>query len=612
MCGIIGYLGKEEAIPILIDGLKTLEYRGYDSAGFAVVGKSNFVIEKSVGKVALLEEKAAKFKKNGFNTGIAHTRWATHGKVTELNTHPHSDCSNNIHIVHNGIIENYKELKEKLIKDNHKFVSETDTEVVAHLIEKAMKDGGIQLEDAVRLALKEIRGTYGLIAVDTRNPDKLIAARNFSPLILGIGKNEFIIASDAAPILKFTKDVVYIQDGEIIEITSGGYRISTIDNDTINRTPQYLDWDTSTAQKDTFSHFMIKEISEEPDAVRNSLRGRLSVEDGEAVLGGLKGAEKNIGRIKRLHIAACGTAYLAGKVGEYMLEEYAGVPVKVDFASEVRYRKPIFNENDIFLAISQSGETADTLASLYEAKEKNILTLGIVNVVGSTISRETDAGIYQHVGPEISVASTKTFVSQVAIMALLTIYIGRKKDMSMVMGRRISSELLKIPELMEKVLSQAQIIKKFAKVYSSYDNFFYIGRKYNYPIALEGALKIKEVAYVHAEGYASGELKHGPIALIDKGFPSIVIAPQDSVYEKTLSGIEEIKARGGKVFAIATEGDGEIAKLADSVFYIPKTLEMLTPLLSIIPLHLFAYYVAVARGCDVDKPRNLAKSVTVE
>ncbi|MDP3991458.1 MAG: glutamine--fructose-6-phosphate transaminase (isomerizing) [Candidatus Colwellbacteria bacterium] len=613
MCGIVGYLGKNKAVPVLLAGLHALEYRGYDSAGLAVFDKENVICEKAVGTVTALEDKLVGKKEIGDGLGIAHTRWATHGGVTEINAHPHTDCSNNIYLAHNGIIENYKELREKLNEGRHQFKSETDTEVIAHLIEKIKNENeNIPLEEAVRLALGRVQGTYGLVVIDKREPEKIVAARNFSPLIFGLGQDEFIIASDATPIMKFTNKVIYLNDGEIATITPAGYRIQTIEKEVIKRKPEELDWDLESAEKGTFANFMLKEINEEPEAVRNSIRGRINLEEGKAVLGGLADVKEELRNINRLHICACGSAYLAGKVGAYMLEEYAGVPVEIEFGSEMRYRKLIFEKNDVFLAISQSGETADTLASLYEAKEKEILTLGIVNAIGSTASRETDAGVYQHIGPEVAVAATKSFVSQVSILALLTLFLGRKKNMSLVMGQRIAGELQRLPALMDKILTQQDLIKELAEKYSGYDNFLYLGRKYNYPIALEGALKIKEIAYVHAEGYASGEMKHGPIALVDKKFPSIVIVPRDSVYEKNVSNMEELKARGGPVMAVATEGDKDIKQIADDVIYIPKTLEMLTPILSVVPLHLFAYYVAVKRGLNVDRPRNLAKSVTVE
>ncbi len=613
MCGIVGYVGKKEAMPILMDGLKNLEYRGYDSAGLMILGGTKARVVKAVGKVSRLEDKIAHSGEFPGTIGIAHSRWATHGQVTETNAHPHGDCKKKIYIVHNGIIENYKELKIALVKEGHVFRSGTDTEVLAHLIEEAQKRGKkLPLEEAVRVALRKVRGTYGLVAFDTREPTKIVAARNFSPLIVGIGKDEFIVASDATAILGLTRDVLYLKDGELAVLDRKTYRIFTIKNKIIQRKVEALEWDMGTAQKDGYPHFMLKEICDEPEALRNALRGRLFPEQGSARLGGLMNVEKDLRKAKRLFISACGTAYFAGKVGECMLEEYAEMPTKVLMGSEFRYRKQIFQKDDIFLAISQSGETADTLGALREAKEKGVLTLGIVNVVGSTISRDTDAGVYEHVGPEIGVASTKSFVAQVATLALLTILLGRSRGLSFSMGRRVVSELQKIPKLMERVLKKKKDLKILAKKYRGFRNFYFLGRKYNYPIAGEGALKLKELSYVHAEGYATGELKHGPIALIDKNFVSVVIAPKDSVYEKSLSNIEEIKARGGPVIAIATEGDKKIAKIADDVIYIPKTLEMLSPLLTIVPLQLFAYYFGVQKGFDVDKPRNLAKSVTVE
>jgi len=613
MCGIIGYIGARKAIPILIDGLKTLEYRGYDSAGLVSFGDDGTVYERAVGRVAELEKKVSDKFDFQSNIGIAHTRWATHGGVTESNAHPHADCTENVFLVHNGIIENYKELKAELIELGHKFRSETDSEVLAHMIEQVKKDNPqTDLGEAVRLIIPRIKGTYGLVIIEKNKPNKLVVARNFSPLVLGIGDNELIVASDAAAILRSTANVVYLNDGEIAVLEPPGYRIFNIHKEQIKRAPETLDWDIETAKKGKYPHFMLKEIYEEPEAVINSMRGRIDLENGTAVLGGLANVESRLADIEKIHIGACGTAYLAGLTGKYMLEEYAGLPVEIDFASEIRYRKPVFGKKDAFIAISQSGETADTLSGIYEAKQKNVLALGIVNVVGSTIARETDAGVYQHVGPEIGVASTKAFVSQLTILALMTVFLGRKRSMSLVIGKRILEELKIVPEKMQTMLDKAEAIKTLAEKYSNYKNFFYLGRKYNYPIAIEGALKIKEISYVHAEGYASGEMKHGPIALIDKDFPSIVIVPQDSVYEKNLSNIEEIKARGGLVIAIATEGDKKISEIADDVIYIPKSLEMLTPLIVSVPLHLFAYYVGVDKGLDVDKPRNLAKSVTVE
>lgn len=613
MCGIVGYTGKRRALPILLGGIKNLEYRGYDSAGFAVVAKNGVKSEKATGRVAKLEEKIGDPEKIPGTAGIIHSRWATHGRVSENNAHPHSDCRNEIWLVHNGIVENYKELKDDLLKTGHKFRSETDTEVLAHLIEE-FKNQNPQLaaEEAVRLALLSVRGTYGLAVVAKSEPEKLIAARNFSPLLLGIGENEHFVASDASAVLKHTKNVIYLDDGEIAVLTPKGRRIFDMRRNPKKKELQEIEWTLEQAQKGGYPHFMLKEIFEEPEAVENSIRGRLIPDEGLAKLGGLAEATDKLKAASRILISACGTAYFAGRLGEYMLEEYAGIPVEVDFASEFRYRKPVFREGDVFLAISQSGETADTLAALREAKEKGLPTFGIVNVVGSTMARETDAGVYQHIGPEIGVASTKAFTSQIAILTLLTLLLGRSREMSLVTGQRIGKELQRIPELMRKILELGDHIKSLAAKYQKYQNFLYLGRKYNLPVALEGALKLKEISYVHAEGCGAGEMKHGPIAMIDENFPSVFIAPQDSVYEKMVSNIEEVRARRGPIIAVATEGDEKIRELADDVIYIPKTLEMLTPLLSVIPLQLFAYHFGVMRGYDVDKPRNLAKSVTVE
>ncbi len=617
MCGIVGYIGKQKAAPILLDGIKSLQYRGYDSAGLAVFEnkEEGFNIEcvKSVGKVASLEKKAQDRVFNG-TLGIAHTRWATHGGVTEANAHPHSDCQGNIWLVHNGIVENYKELKDELIKLGHQFKSETDTEVLVHLIEETRNTNQAagNLEEAVRLALQRVRGTYGLAIIDRREPEKIVAVRNSSPLLLGIGKDEYLVASCGSAVLKHTNSVLYLNDGEMAIITPGRHRVVNLQNQLVDRKPQELDWTAESVQKGGYDHFMLKEISEQPEAIENSLRGRLIVSEGLAKFGGLESVKDKLREVKRIHIVACGTAYYAGKVGEYFLEEYAGIPTEVDLASEFRYRNPIFDKNDALLVVSQSGETADTLAALKEAKEKGILTLGIVNVVGSTIARETDAGIYQHIGPEIGVASTKAFSSQVAILAALALFLGRQRQMSVAAGTELARELQRIPDLIPEALNQNRAIKEIARKYQKCQNFLYLGRKYNFPVALEGALKIKEISYVHAEGCGAGEMKHGPIAMIDENFPSIVIVPTDSVYEKTISNIEEIKARKGPIIAIATEGDQQIKSLADDVIYIPKTLEMLTPILAVVPLQLLAYHFGVMRGCDVDKPRNLAKSVTVE
>ena len=610
MCGIVGYIGKNKAIPILIEGLKRLEYRGYDSAGVSIVDdKGNIKTVKRVGRIENLEKALNQENQIDSFCGIAHTRWATHGIVNELNAHPHFNCQKNIFLVHNGIIENYSELKEKLIKEGHKFVSQTDTEVIAHLIEKFFDDN---LETAVIQALKNMKGTYGLAVISQKDPYKIVVAKNSSPLIVGLGENEFIVASDASAILTYTKQAVYLNDGEVAVINRDKISFMDLNYEKIPKKSEILDGNLEKNQKGKYPHYMLKEIFEQPESLKNSMVGRLIKKEGLAKLGGLENIENKLREIERLIIVGCGSAYLAGLVGEYMFEEYAGIPTEVELASEFRYRKPIFNKNTALLCISQSGETADTLAALQEAKRKGVLTLGIVNSVGSSIARETDVGVYNHIGPEIGVASTKAFTSQLCVLALFALFLGRQRQMSLVMGQRIAKELERLPILIDKALQQAPEIKKMAKKYHQFKNFLFLGRKYNYPIALEGALKLKEISYIHAEGYGAGEMKHGPIALIDKNFPTIGIAPSDSVYEKIISNLEEIKARKGLILAIATEGNSQIKKITPNIIYIPKTSEMLTPILSIIPLQLFAYYCAVFSGRDVDKPRNLAKSVTVE
>jgi len=609
MCGIAGYIGKNRACPILIDGLRRLKYRGYDSAGFALAEDGGVVILKAVGRVEELEKQVGERDFLG-TAGIAHTRWATHGKPSKENAHPHVDCRQEIFLVHNGIIENYKELKESLKKRGHRFSSETDSEVIAHLIEEYY--GEDSLEEAVRKALLKATGTYGIAVLSQREPNKIVAARKGSPLILGVGKDEFIIASDVAAIIRYTERVVYLNDGEMVVIGRDGYEVSNLERTRIDKRVDRIDWSVEKAEKQGFAYFMLKEIFEQPEAIKNAIRGRVLSADGNVKLGGLDDVRERLREINRLVIVACGTAYHAGLVGKYMLEEYAGIRADIEYGSEFRYRKPILDSKTAVLAVSQSGETADTLAAVKEAKNKGALALGIVNAVGSTIARETDAGIYNHAGPEIGVASTKAFTSQLSILALLTVFLGRQREMSCVTGKRILNELAEIERHIKTILKQAKEIEKIARKYSGFNNFLYLGRKYNYPIALEGALKIKEIAYVHAEGYPFGEMKHGSIALIDENFPSIAIVTKDSVYEKTISGVQEIKARGGKIIAIATSGDKEIKKLVDDVIYIPKTLEMLTPMISVVPLQLLAYYFGVQKGLDVDKPRNLAKSVTVE
>lgn len=612
MCGIAGYVGNARASDFLIDALKRLEYRGYDSAGIAVIatnGSSNCI--KAVGKITNLEKKLGEFK-NDHNVGIAHTRWATHGNPSERNAHPHSDCTGSIHVVHNGIIENYKSLKDNLQRDGHRFGSDTDTEVISHLIESHYEGN---LEEAVLKAFGHVEGAYAIAVIAEDDPEKIIVIKKSSPLVIGIGYGENFIASDASAIAGYTDKVIYLDDNELAIIKKDSHKIiSTVNNSIIEKDECEIDMKVNDIQKGGFECFLLKEIFEGPEVIKNSTRGRIIKGEGLVKLGGLDVLDqKRLRDIERIIMVACGTASYAGMVGEYMLEEYAGIPVEVELGSEFRYRKPILDSRTAVMAISQSGETADTLASLMEAKRKGVLTLGIVNTVGSTIARETEAGVYNHAGPEISVASTKAFVSQMAVLALLTVYLGRMRDMSLVMGERITSEVKELPALMSKVFEQNDEIKRVAKKYSKYRNFLYLGRKYNYPIAKEGALKLKEVAqYIHAEGYAGGEMKHGPIAMIDENFPCLFIVPSDSVYEKMWSNMQEVKARNGKIIAIATEGNNEIKDLADDVIYVPKTLEMLTPILTAIPLHLFAAYVGLELGCEVDRPRNLAKSVTVE
>jgi glutamine---fructose-6-phosphate transaminase (isomerizing) len=608
MCGIIGYVGKQNATQILVDGLKRESYRGYDSSGIVVVQQTGPVCLRAVGKLEKLETKLTDYNIEG-GLGIGHTRWATHGGVTEENAHPHCDCKGNIFLVHNGIIENYRILKEKLKKEGHKFTSETDTEVLAHLIEHFFKGN---LEDAVRSALKLVRGAYGIAVIAKEDPGKIVAARLSSPIIISINHSGGFVASDPSAIISYSKKMVFLNDGEVAVIKPDNFFVTDLQNNKKEKTITELEWTLEEAQKGGYAHFMLKEIMEEPEAIKNAILGRLLINDGLVRLGGLNSVEEKLKEVEKIILVACGTASYAAKVGEYMFEEYAGISSKCDIGSEFRYRKPIIDKKTAAIFVSQSGETADTLASLQEMKEKGVLTVGITNCVGSTQARETDAGIYTRSGPEIAVASTKAFLGQLTTLAMLTVYLGRKKDMAQVMGKRITGEIAKLPDLAKEVLKSAGQIKKLAAKYKNFKDFWFIGRKYNYPVAIEGALKLKEVAYLHAESMAAGELKHGPLALVDENFPTVAICPSDSVYEKMVSNMQQIKARNGKIIAIATVGNKEIKKIADDVIYIPKTLEMLTPILSVIPLHLFAYYMAVILDHDVDKPRNLAKSVTVE
>ncbi len=610
MCGIIGYVGRRQALPILLEGLKRLEYRGYDSAGVCVLDVVLRTV-RSPGKIKALEDRLAGQELGG-SLGIAHTRWATHGPPTEANTHPHADCSGRLALVHNGIIENYSELRRELEAQGHVFASETDTETLAHLIEQIQKDEACDLPMAVRLALRRVRGTYGLAVVSADQPDVLVVVRLGSPIVLGIGDNEFFVASDASAILGHTRQVVFLDDGEMAVLDRQGYRVSSLDDAPVAKSPESIDWSAEEAQKNGQPHFMLKEMREQSDVIRNSVRGRIDSENGLAVLGGLRDVADRLRQIDRLIIVACGSAYYAGLVGEYMLEENAGIPVEVELGSEFRYRKPIITPNTAVLAITQSGETADTLAALREAKMKGALTLGIVNAVGSTIARETDAGVYNHAGPEIGVASTKAFVSQLTVLALLTLFLGRQRQMSLAYGQKIAQELQRLPELVGSVLDQRENIRLAAERWGKSRDMLYLGRKYLAPIAHEGALKLKEISYIHAEGYAAGEMKHGPIALIEPSFPCLVLCPEDGLYEKTKSNIQELKARGGPIIAVTTEGNEEVGRFADEVLFMPRNMEMLQPILAVVPLQLFAYYVAISKGFDPDKPRNLAKSVTVE
>ena len=608
MCGIVGYAGSRQAAPLLLQGLKRLEYRGYDSAGLALICDGALLVEKAAGKIAALEAQLGQTLPLAV-TGIAHTRWATHGAPTTRNAHPHTDCTNSLAIAHNGIIENAATLRAKLVEKGHIFKSETDTEVLAHLVEEFYKG---TLAEAVAAALREVEGTYGIAVVSTKEPDTIVAARLGSPLLVGVGNGENFIASDPSAILQHTRSVVYLGEGEMAVVTPTSYRLMDRTEMPLTKSVSQIEWDLATVERGGYAHFMLKEICEQPESIRNVLRGHLLDEEGAARLGGLNLTDEELLGINRIVITACGTSWHAALVGEYLLEEIARVPVEVEYASEFRYRSPILDSKTLVIVISQSGETADTLAALREAKRRGARTLGLVNVVGSTIAREVDGGMYLHAGPEIGVASTKAFTSQIVALALLTLYLGRKRNLSVLQGREIVAALERLPEQLEAVLKKAPEIEALAERFIRATNVLYLGRGYNFPVALEGALKLKEISYIHAEGYPAAEMKHGPIALIDELMPVVFIAPQDAVYAKVQSNIEEVRARGGRVVAVVTEGDTAIRKLADFAIEIPKTLDMLTPVLAVVPLQLFAYYIAVRRGCNVDQPRNLAKSVTVE
>ncbi|TAJ14906.1 glutamine--fructose-6-phosphate transaminase (isomerizing) [Patescibacteria group bacterium] len=607
MCGIFAYTGDKKAAPILLEGLSLLEYRGYDSAGIYM---PDFGVVKTPGAVAELTKRIGDTASDA-QSGIAHLRWATHGEPNEVNAHPHADCNNTVFVIHNGIIENFRELRESLEKRGHKFVSETDTEAISHLIEEFLKKDN-DFEEAVIGTLQLLRGTYGLLITSTKHPNTIITARMGSPVVIGLGEGENFIASDPTPILKHTKKMVFLSDGDVAIVTPTSHRVRTLTEREIARPSETIEWDVAEASRGGYEHFMMKEIMETPEVIENALRGRLIPGEGLAKLGGLESVKERLKSIDRLIIVGCGSAYYSGLVGEYLIEGFGGIPVEVELASEFRYRKPIISPNTAVLAVSQSGETLDTLEALREAKRQGALILGVVNAVGSTIARETEAGVYNHAGPEIGVASTKAMISQIVVLSLIALFLGRDRNLSEKTGVEFSDALRSLPELVSKVLTTTDAIKAVTEKYKNARDFLYIGRKFSFPVALEGALKLKEVSYVHAEGYGAGEMKHGPLAMIDEHFPTLAIVPNDSVYEKTISNIIEITTRKGPVIAIATEGDTEITKIANDVLYIPKTHEALTPILSIVVLQLFAYHFATEKGLNVDRPRNLAKSVTVE
>lgn len=611
MCGIVGYIGENNSIPVLLDGLKRLEYRGYDSAGIAFVKNGIGEVIKRQGKVSTLTEAVEKTNITA-ELGIGHTRWATHGVPNEINAHPHFNKEKTLLLIHNGIIENYASIKKGLQLEGYEFITETDTEVLVNLIDRYMKKKQLGLFQSVRYALNEVEGTYGIAVISTHEPDKIVVAKKGSPLIIGIGNNENYVASDVNALVARTKQVVYLEDDEIAVVYKDRFEAKTISNVDIEKEVHEVTIDVDEITKGGYQHYMLKEIMEQPESVRNSMRGRLMVDEGLIKLGGLIGFEDRIANSKRIIISACGTSWHAALVGEYMIEEYCGIPVEVEYASEFRYRHPIINKDDTIFFISQSGETLDTLAALQEAKRRGALVLGICNVVGSSIARASDAGVYIHAGPEIGVASTKAFTSQLIVLAQITILIARRRQMTQLEGTQITKALSELPEKINEILKMNDEIEKIAESYKHVKNFLYLGRGYNFPVALEGALKLKEISYIHAEGYPAAEMKHGPIALIDDDMPAVFIAPSDAIYDKIVSNIQEVKARKGKVIAIACQGDNKIEGMVDHIIKIPKTHVMLTPVLTVIPLQLLAYHIAVKKGLNVDQPRNLAKSVTVE
>jgi glutamine---fructose-6-phosphate transaminase (isomerizing) len=610
MCGIVGYVGNRPVVPLLVEGLKRLEYRGYDSAGLAVQVDGRLETRKAAGKIKALEGLLADGGPPEGTCGIAHTRWATHGAPTTVNAHPHTDCAGEFAVVHNGIIENAGALRQKLESLGHTLTTETDTEVLAHMVEELYEDS---LETAVLAALRQIEGTFGIAILSTRRPDEIIAARRGSPLLVGIGgPGEYYVASDVAAVLAHTREFIYLDDDELAVLSPDGYRILSLKGAPVDKEVKQVSWDLEAIEKGGFEHFMMKEIFEQPETLRNTMRGRLLEEEGNVKLGGLNLTPQELAAVENITIIACGTSWHAGLIGEYMLEEFARIPVEVEYASEFRYRSPVVNERTLAITISQSGETADTHAAMREAKRRGAKVLGIVNVVGSSIARGADGGMYLHAGPEIGVASTKAFTSQVVALAMLTVLLGRTRGMSVEQGREIIQALRALPEQVEQVLELDAATRELARIYKEATNFLYLGRGYNFPTALEGALKLKEISYIHAEGYPAAEMKHGPIALIDENMPVVVIAPHDAVYGKVVSNIEEVKARGGKVIAVVTNGNGDLGRKVDHIIPVPGSLDMLTPVLASVPLQLLAYHIAVLRGCNVDQPRNLAKSVTVE
>ncbi len=618
MCGIIGYVGKKAAMPILLEGLRRLEYRGYDSAGIAVLDGDELLVRKKKGKIGEGLARLLKAEPVSGQTGIGHTRWATHGPPSDINSHPHLDQSGRIAVVHNGVIENYDALKQKLLAAGHKFRSGTDTEVLAHLIgdyyarHRGKKGNSNRLTQAVCDALREVIGTYGIAVISADQPDTIVGARRGSPLIIGIGTGENFLASDANAIVAHTKKVVYLNDYDVTTVTPERFDVLNLGTDTANVQISKLEFSQEDAVRGKYEHFMLKEIFEQPRTVENALRGRVDQKGATAKFGGLNLTSAELRAIDRIVIAASGTSWHAALVGEYLIEELAQIPVEVEFAHEFCYRNAPLEKNTVLLVISQSGETADTLAALREAKRRGHRALAIVNVVGSTIARESDGGIYMHAGPEIGVASTKAFVSTLTILALLAVHLGRMRNLSARRALEILHALEAVPKQLESILAQNNVFKKLAKKYAKADDFFFLSRGYTFPIALEGALKLKEISYIHAEGYSAAEMKHGPIALIDPQTPTVFLVPQDSMYDKTMANLAMIRARKGPIIALATEGDKQIKQVANDVIYLPEALEPIYPILASVPLQLFAYHIAVARGCDVDKPRNLAKSVTVE